>query len=72
MQNKIRLELDDYEAENLVKLQRQFFKRWDFICIQADAQCKVENLRDPIERKILNSQERAFWDVHRPKVIVNK
>jgi len=28
----------------------------------------VDKKRDKIERKILDSQERAFWDVHRPVV----
>uniref|UniRef100_A0A674BBX1 Regulator of G protein signaling 7 n=1 Tax=Salmo trutta TaxID=8032 RepID=A0A674BBX1_SALTR len=34
--------------------------------MQAEAQAKVDKKRDKIERKILDSQERAFWDVHRP------
>lgn len=29
---------------------------------------RVDKKRDKIERKILDSQERAFWDVHRPVV----
>lgn len=28
----------------------------------------MDKKRDKIERKILDSQERAFWDVHRPVV----
>lgn len=31
---------------------------------------RVDKKRDKIERKILDSQERAFWDVHRPVVRV--
>uniref|UniRef100_A0A8C6NKW0 Regulator of G protein signaling 6 n=1 Tax=Nothobranchius furzeri TaxID=105023 RepID=A0A8C6NKW0_NOTFU len=63
MQNKTRLELADYEAENLARLQRAFARKWEFIYMQAEAQVKK---KDKIERKILDSQERAFWDVHRP------
>uniref|UniRef100_A0A8C7Y2R3 Regulator of G protein signaling 6 n=1 Tax=Oryzias sinensis TaxID=183150 RepID=A0A8C7Y2R3_9TELE len=63
MQNKTRLELTDYEAENLARLQRAFARKWEFIYMQAEAQVKK---KDKIERKILDSQERAFWDVHRP------
>uniref|UniRef100_A0A671N3C5 Regulator of G-protein signaling 6-like n=1 Tax=Sinocyclocheilus anshuiensis TaxID=1608454 RepID=A0A671N3C5_9TELE len=63
MQNKTRLELADYEAENLARLQRAFARKWEFIFMQAEAQVKK---KDKTERKILDSQERAFWDVHRP------
>uniref|UniRef100_A0A674PDN2 Regulator of G protein signaling 6 n=1 Tax=Takifugu rubripes TaxID=31033 RepID=A0A674PDN2_TAKRU len=63
MQNKTRLDLADYEAENLARLQRAFARKWEFIYMQAEAQVKK---KDKTERKILDSQERAFWDVHRP------
>uniref|UniRef100_A0A3B5B2J9 Regulator of G-protein signaling 6-like n=1 Tax=Stegastes partitus TaxID=144197 RepID=A0A3B5B2J9_9TELE len=66
MQNKTRLELADYEAENLARLQRAFARKWEFIYMQAEAQVKIDRKRDKSERKILDSQERAFWDVHRP------
>lgn len=33
---------------------------------KAEAQSKVDKKRDKLERKVLDSQERAFWDVHRP------
>lgn len=69
MQNKTRLELADYEAENLAKLQKVLFRKWEFVFLQAEAQSKVDKKRDRMERKILDSQERAFWDVHRPMVI---
>ncbi|ELU05976.1 hypothetical protein CAPTEDRAFT_188097 [Capitella teleta] len=66
MQNKQRLELADYEAENLARLQKMFSRKWEFIFLQAEAQAKVDKKRDKLERKVLDSQERAFWDVHRP------
>lgn len=69
MQNKTRLELADYEAENLARLQKMFSRKWEFIFMQAEAQSKVDKKRDKLERKVLDSQERAFWDVHRPMVI---
>ena len=44
MQNKQRLELADYEAENLARLQKMFSRKWEFIFMQAEAQAKlVEN-----------------------------
>lgn len=69
MQNKTRLELADYEAENLAKLQKVLSRKWEFVFLQAEAQSKVDKKRDRMERKILDSQERAFWDVHRPMVV---
>ncbi|KAL0969150.1 hypothetical protein UPYG_G00223170 [Umbra pygmaea] len=66
MQNKARLELADYEAENLARLQRAFARKWEYIFMQAEAQVKIDRKKDKAERKILDSQERAFWDVHRP------
>ncbi|VDK89570.1 unnamed protein product, partial [Onchocerca ochengi] len=66
MQNKAHLELEDFEAENLAKLQKMFSRKWEFIYMQAEAQYRVDKKRDRQERQILDSQERAFWDVHRP------
>ena len=40
MQNKQRLELADYEAENLARLQKVFSRKWEFIFMQAEAQAK--------------------------------
>ena len=40
MQNKTRLELTDYEAENLARLQKMFSRKWEFIFMQAEAQSK--------------------------------
>ncbi|KAI1709850.1 regulator of G protein signaling domain-containing protein [Ditylenchus destructor] len=66
MQNKAHLELEDFEAENLAKLQKMYSRKWEFVFMQAEAQYKVDKKRDRLERQILDSQERAFWDVHRP------
>lgn len=71
MQGKNRLELADYEAENLARLQKMFSRKWEFIFMQAEAQAKVDKKRDKLERKVLDSQERAFWDVYRPVVSCN-
>lgn len=68
MQGKTRLELADYEAENLARLQKMFSRKWEFIFMQAESQAKVDKKRDKLERKVLDSQERAFWDVYRPVV----
>uniref|UniRef100_A0A8C9TJH7 Regulator of G protein signaling 7 n=1 Tax=Scleropages formosus TaxID=113540 RepID=A0A8C9TJH7_SCLFO len=41
MQNKARLELADYEAESLARLQRAFARKWEFIFMQAEAQANL-------------------------------
>ena len=43
MQNKARLQLADYEAENLARLQKMFSRKWEFIFMQAEAQAKVQS-----------------------------
>ena len=37
-----RLQLADYEAENLARLQKMFSRKWEFIFMQAEAQAKVK------------------------------
>lgn len=46
MQNKTRLELADYEAENLAKLQKMFSRKWEFIFMQVSCskQRKQKNM----------------------------
>ena len=39
--SQTRLELADYEAENLARLQKMFTRKWEFIFMQAEAQSKV-------------------------------
>ena len=41
LQNKARLELADYEAENLSRLQKMFSQKWEYVFMQAEAQAKV-------------------------------
>lgn len=50
----------------LNRLQKMFSRKWEYIFMQAEAQSKVDKKRDKQERKILDTQERAFWDVYRP------
>ena len=96
MQNKTRLELADYEAENLARLQKLFARKWNsftcklkhklskknnkkirkrnvdgsllllFIYLFSKIPIRVDKKRDKFERNVLDSQERAFWDVYRP------
>uniref|UniRef100_A0A669CSH9 Regulator of G protein signaling 7 n=1 Tax=Oreochromis niloticus TaxID=8128 RepID=A0A669CSH9_ORENI len=47
MQNKARLELADYEAESLARLQRAFARKWEFIFMQAEAQPRYVMIKRP-------------------------
>ena len=64
--DKQRLQLLDYETEALDRLQHQLSRKWDSICIQAEAQYRVDRKRPKNQQKILDGQERAFWDVFKP------
>uniref|UniRef100_A0A1I8HYT6 Regulator of G-protein signaling 7 n=1 Tax=Macrostomum lignano TaxID=282301 RepID=A0A1I8HYT6_9PLAT len=64
--NKQRLELANYEAENLARLQRMLSHKWELIYLQAEAEAKVDRKQDRLERMVLESQERGFWLLHRP------
>ncbi|PAA54920.1 hypothetical protein BOX15_Mlig016946g2 [Macrostomum lignano] len=64
--NKQRLELANYEAENLARLQRLLSHKWEFIYLQAEAEAKVDRKLERLERMVLESQERGFWLLYRP------
>jgi hypothetical protein len=62
MQNKQRLELADYEAENLARLQKTFARKWEFVFMQAEAQAKyvvdsltARNPHCPVGRNTISS-----------------
>lgn len=63
-----RPELADYEAQQLASLQRVYSRKWEQISQQAESQAKADSRRSKLDRKVMDSQERAFWDVHRPVV----
>ena len=56
MQNKTRLELADYEAENLARLQKLLAHRWELIYMQAEAQIKYLRESHPSPSPFLLSQ----------------
>uniref|UniRef100_A0A8C4R2A6 Regulator of G protein signaling 7 n=1 Tax=Eptatretus burgeri TaxID=7764 RepID=A0A8C4R2A6_EPTBU len=66
LNNKARVDLADYEVESLTRLQRTYAFKWEFIVMQAESQARIDRKHDKMERKVTESQERAFWDVHRP------
>ena len=55
-------ELTEYESESFGKLKAQFFSKWHEIERRASKEIMYEKNMDLRRR-----QERAFWNVHRPK-----
>ena len=45
MQGKQRMELADYEAEALARLQKMLARKWEFICLQAESQARYAGVR---------------------------
>ncbi|ESP04040.1 hypothetical protein LOTGIDRAFT_110451 [Lottia gigantea] len=66
MRNKQKHGLEDYEQTALTKLQKMLCDKWKFICDQAQEQVSLAKERRRTDKAILDSQERAFWKVHRP------
>ncbi|KAJ7413511.1 Regulator of G-protein signaling 6 [Willisornis vidua] len=78
MQNKARLELADYEAFVVMPVvllgpggspdtnNATNFPNLSNQSLGTEYQERIDRKKDKTERKILDSQERAFWDVHRP------
>ncbi|CAG5133050.1 unnamed protein product [Candidula unifasciata] len=66
MRNKQKHGLDDYEQASLSKLQTMLCDKWDFIVAQAQDQVKIAKERKRTDKAIMDSQEKAFWRIHRP------
>ncbi|KAK6169189.1 hypothetical protein SNE40_020287 [Patella caerulea] len=66
MRNKQKHGLEDFEQTALTKLQKMLCDKWGFICTQAEDQVRLAKERKRTDKLILDSQERAFWRIHRP------
>jgi regulator of G-protein signaling len=66
MRNKQKHGLDEYEQAAFNKLQKMLCDKWDFIFMQAEEQVRLAKERKKADKVVLDSQERAFWRVHRP------
>ncbi|KAK7004343.1 regulator of G-protein signaling 7 [Biomphalaria glabrata] len=66
MRNKQKHGLEDYEQASLTKLQTMLCDKWDFIVAQAQDQVKIAKEKKRTDKAIMDSQERAFWRIHRP------
>ncbi|XP_074647639.1 regulator of G-protein signaling 7-like [Tubulanus polymorphus] len=66
LRNKQRHGLDDYEQLALTKLQNDHCDKLEFIHTQAEEQVRLVKEKKKSDKVIIDSQERAFWRMHRP------
>uniref|UniRef100_A0A182JDG4 Uncharacterized protein n=1 Tax=Anopheles atroparvus TaxID=41427 RepID=A0A182JDG4_ANOAO len=66
LRNKQRHGLEDYETEALASLHKNLKGKWDFIIMQAEEQVRLAKERKKGDKIVGDSQERAYWRVHRP------
>ncbi|XP_054724014.1 regulator of G-protein signaling 7-like isoform X2 [Uloborus diversus] len=66
MKNKQKHSLEEYEQEALARLKKLLCHKWDFITLQAEEQVNLAKDKKKGDRIILDSQEKAYWRVHRP------
>lgn len=66
LRNKQRHGLEDYELEALNNLKRNLANKWDLVSMQAEEQVRLAKDRKKVDKIVADSQERAYWRVHRP------
>ncbi|KAK7508075.1 hypothetical protein BaRGS_00001040 [Batillaria attramentaria] len=66
MRNKQKHGLEEHEQQALAKLQKMLCDKREFIESQARDQVKIAKDRKRTDKAISDSQERAFWRIHRP------
>ncbi|KAL1494809.1 hypothetical protein ABEB36_010345 [Hypothenemus hampei] len=66
LRNKQRHGLEEYEAEAFANLKRNLSNKWDAIKRQAEEQVKLLKSMKKPDKRISDSQEKAYWRVHRP------
>jgi regulator of G-protein signaling len=49
-------------------LRKKLAHQWDFIRIQAESQLRTLKERKKADKTIIDSQEKAFWNIVRPIV----
>ncbi|XP_076323145.1 regulator of G-protein signaling 7-like isoform X1 [Tachypleus tridentatus] len=66
LKNKQKHGLEDYEQEALARLKKLLCHKWEFVCMQAEEQINLAKERKKTDKIVLDSQEKAYWRVHRP------
>nr|XP_033817093.1 regulator of G-protein signaling 9 isoform X2 [Geotrypetes seraphini] len=58
--------LEEYEKESYNSLNKKINHKWDFVIMQAKEQYKAGKEQKKADKIVLESQEKAYWLVHRP------
>ncbi|XP_073833735.1 uncharacterized protein isoform X2 [Musca autumnalis] len=66
LRNKQRHALEDYEIDALSSLHKNLKGKWEIISMQAEEQVRLAKERKKGDKIVGDSQERAYWRVHRP------
>ncbi|KAJ6638161.1 Regulator of G-protein signaling 7 [Pseudolycoriella hygida] len=66
LRNKQRHGLEEYEVEALASLNKNLRAKWPLVTLQSGEELKLSKDRKKGDKIIGDSQERAFWRVHRP------
>ncbi|XP_046801736.1 uncharacterized protein LOC111676001 isoform X2 [Lucilia cuprina] len=66
LRNKQRHALEDYEVDALASLHKNLKGKWEIISMQAEEQVRLAKERKKGDKIVGDSQERAYWRVHRP------
>lgn len=66
IKNKQKHSLEEYEQEALGRLKKLLCHKWDFITLQAEEQIQLAKDKKKGDKIVLESQEKAYWRVHRP------
>ncbi|XP_076441544.1 regulator of G-protein signaling 7-like isoform X2 [Babylonia areolata] len=66
MRNKQKHGLEEHEQLALTKLQKMLCDKKEFIDCQARDQVRIAKERKRLDKAVIDSQERAFWRIHRP------
>uniref|UniRef100_A0A915JD24 DEP domain-containing protein n=1 Tax=Romanomermis culicivorax TaxID=13658 RepID=A0A915JD24_ROMCU len=67
LRNEEKHGLSESEAEAFNKTRELLGHMWDFIQNQAEMQLKLFKEKKKVEKVVFDSQEKAFWRVHRPQ-----
>lgn len=64
--NKPRANLEVYEMDQFTRLQQHLAHKWEHIWLRAEADYNVDKKKRKAEQHIIESQEKAFWNLHKP------
>ena len=63
---KNRSNLETYEMEQFSRLQNHLGHKWEYVWLQAENSYKIDKRKNKDQQHVTESQERAFWNLHKP------